>query len=1554
MLMSNRKPPESRLHKYGRRALYGLGGLIGFIALLVLGVLFSLRFARVRRVVVNRVNASLADSFKGRIALHHVQHIGLGGVSGAEAEIYDPSGRRVLDIHGADVSLGVLRVAWSALTHGKKPLTISFDRVAVAHVEAVLVDDGTGSPTLADTFTPKTPSPPSTGPGTIISIPRIELGHVWAHGALSGTAIDAELRHGLGSLLSAPDTTKIEFQRVSVIARGLPQGVDPVGELRASLELPAAPNAPPNVTAHYDGKAADIPLVLDASYLKSRIVANLESKQVPPEAVAKQLPGLELRAPASLKAHAEGPVEAIDGTFALTENEGSVDGDFNVSVKEDLNAKANVRARRIDAADFTRAAPASNVNVTLQSAVLVPKTGPMTGTFDVASEPSVVAAQAVPAISVTGKFSNDGKTGQAKVDARAEIAEPGARTSIEATLTRAKNTNVEFDLSSKLDNPARLERLAHARLTGDLHARGNYSVEEQQLAADVRANLRGVSQGQNHVASVVLRANAAGRLPHPNSEVWLDLSDANLAGQHIENAKLALRGSLSRAAVSAEIDMLVPRRHVQVSTFISNDHGILVDHPALNLSQGDTDLKLSAKRVEIVNGRTTVDNLHLEGAGTVDGSFVYGTRLEQATLQTYQLDLARLWRLVDKEAPLKSGTATLGLDYAQKGALPRAELTMRAENVSFNRVQGGSVQANLAFAEGRLNGTAKVDLKRMGQLGIELRDLAGIDPARMDPAKLSGKLQADGQIDLRDISQLAPPGSDLPIARARGQVKYTLTVERDRPADELPLVHVHVSSKKLQLSGPRESKMNLTTKQEALDAAPPAIKGLDFDFDFKHDESGDTEFAGNIRDEYGQLGSASIQANIHPKLSTAARELAQNWRNIPLKVRTAMPPREIEQLPVEIRPAGLSGLASGEISYDGVITHPDLKITGRIAHFHQSERRRRSLDLAWEAAYTGERGWFKGTASAKQRQVGSADLDFETAIDDWLNHHGGPPPKVSGNAKITLDGFPIALFPGTQTSEVDGSLSGKIELKDFGKNATIDTQLEAKPFKVGQTEFARITTTVTAKDGKALAELRVEDHQSVTTAKATSGFDWGAKMAPSLVLPADAELHARGFHLAAAAPFVASTFGELDGRLDGDLNAQFRGGPPALDGHVDINEGVAQVASLGQRFDQIKGRVSLVPGKVKLESLSAHATSGKLNVTAEANLQGLDLTGAEAHVRIAKAEAISVSVAGTDIGGLWGAVDVNMQPGNPEHGAHLGVNVPSLHIYLPDTGGQDVQALDPAKNVRIGTDQHYGDFVTLPLQPLADSEPAKNEKPMVVDLVLGNDIWLERGDQVKAQVTGKTRMVLGDPTQMTGQIVLRGGKLDVQGKEFEVENGTITFSGEPSNPMIVATARWDAPDDERHRVYADYSGTVKNGKITLRSEPPLTQDEVLSLLLLGSADGTIGGPSNGGSSTAATAVGAVGGAATQGLNKALSNLSSLDVSTRIDSSTGSSRPELVVQISPKVSANITRSLGAPAPGQPPDMTFLTFEFRIRSRWSLSALVGDRGESGLDLIWRRRY
>jgi autotransporter translocation and assembly factor TamB len=152
-------------------------------------------------------------------------------------------------------------------------------------------------------------------------------------------------------------------------------------------------------------------------------------------------------------------------------------------------------------------------------------------------------------------------------------------------------------------------------------------------------------------------------------------------------------------------------------------------------------------------------------------------------------------------------------------------------------------------------------------------------------------------------------------------------------------------------------------------------------------------------------------------------------------------------------------------------------------------------------------------------------------------------------------------------------------------------------------------------------------------------------------------------------------------------------------------------------------------------------------------------------------------------------------------------------------------------------------------------------------------------------------------------------------------------------------------------VYAEYVGTIAKGKLILRSDPPLPEDQVLSLILFGAPDGSLGA-SEGGS--AAAAVGIAGGTAARGINRALSDITHLDVQARVDTSSGDARPELVVQLTPRIAASVTRAIGEPAPGTSPDRTFLTLDFRLSRRWSVSTQVGDRGGSASDLLWRYRY
>jgi autotransporter translocation and assembly factor TamB len=109
---------------------------------------------------------------------------------------------------------------------------------------------------------------------------------------------------------------------------------------------------------------------------------------------------------------------------------------------------------------------------------------------------------------------------------------------------------------------------------------------------------------------------------------------------------------------------------------------------------------------------------------------------------------------------------------------------------------------------------------------------------------------------------------------------------------------------------------------------------------------------------------------------------------------------------------------------------------------------------------------------------------------------------------------------------------------------------------------------------------------------------------------------------------------------------------------------------------------------------------------------------------------------------------------------------------------------------------------------------------------LGNSVWIQKGREIKVQLAGDVLARIAGKTTLEGRLDLKGGKLDVSGKRFDIESGVVTFDGgDPGNPSIVATARWDSPTE--YRVYAEYTGTVKDGKLKLRSDPPLSSDKVL-------------------------------------------------------------------------------------------------------------------------------
>jgi translocation and assembly module TamB len=246
---------------------------------------------------------------------------------------------------------------------------------------------------------------------------------------------------------------------------------------------------------------------------------------------------------------------------------------------------------------------------------------------------------------------------------------------------------------------------------------------------------------------------------------------------------------------------------------------------------------------------------------------------------------------------------------------------------------------------------------------------------------------------------------------------------------------------------------------------------------------------------------------------------------------------------------------------------------------------------------------------------------------------------------------------------------------------------------------------------------------------------------------------------------------------------------------------------------------------------------------------------------------------------------------------------------------------------------------------------------VVAAVMLGDDVTLARDTTFRVQLGGSPVARVAETVRIDGSVDILGGTVEVQSKRFVVDRGTVSFTGRPvDDPLVAAEAHWDAPDGTR--VFARVSGSVKRSELTLRSEPPHSRDDIVALVLFGTVGGSFGAsPPVGREATgAAQAAGSLAAAAVvQAINRSISGLTRVNVVTRIDTSqAGNPRPELDIQLSKRLSARLSYSLGVPPPGDNPDRTQLTLDLKIAHEWAIDTMFGDRGSTSFDVVWRIRY
>ncbi len=1053
--------------------------------------------------------------------------------------------------------------------------------------------------------------------------------------------------------------------------------------------------------------------------------------------------------------------------------------------------------------------------------------------------------------------------------------------------------------------------------------RGRVTLVGRGRTVEVEGNLRVARLGGVRLPKTEIRIDGDPRRP----ETW-----RRAAGEVTAESDVAIRDLVGRFVDESTIQ-IVGRAHTKVRVTREKPGAPLV-----------TSFDVTTRGLELYTDAGYVRGTEVAASGVLDDKSlavsaeafdargtVLGARLLVASGRKGGLDLAR--------SPLH---ATL--------TLPARTL----DSFTFDDiVRGSDVHAAAVFeATGSLDAPHLVGWTRCAVPGsLEVRaDEVDLAWDRGGVALPRGVLRTRGRVAIPEI--VARLGDRVPEDfRATGELTFDALARRD-PGDALP-----------------SGRAIMTTRRLGLRRGGLALTGADARLSFAfRAPTGEASLSAMAWDAAGALLSVDAKAEI-PDAPLTAPDVTwifgDGWREVPFSVRATLPPRRVASFGPLLTPADawreadastrsawstIEGGVALEASAVGTMKKPSVLLRGEALGIRQTERVRRGarpsapVDGTLYATYDGSRADVGMTIIDAGKPTLQGAFTSVMSLASLLA--GEVDVRASGDVRARS--LRVGVLPVIGTS-VKGTFDGDLLLRDYGKDARVEAKLTGKDVSLDSVRVKTAEVRAFAHDTELSAAVGLEQTDGGWAgAEVQTGMRWGAALAPTRDPSHPLRLAYRvdAFQLAALRPLVRNSLPELDGRVDGRGTLVREGGVDTASGSLALRKGTAYVPLLGQNVEDVTFDVRLGSGTFTVENGSARIDRGEALFAASGRVEGLSLTGVRGEVRAGTRRELPIYYEGIRYGAVTGSASFEGRLDEKE--IRLDVTVPKARLELASLEARTVQKLDDAKHVRIGFGTPNG-FVIAPRARTRGTGAASTglARPLVVHATLGTDVILSQGATLYLPMQGEIEALPGESPRLDGTIELTpGGTLNLKGRRFQIESGTLTWApeDEPSNPTVVATATWEAP--EKSVVIASFRGPAKTGKLELRSEPAHTSGEILSLLLVGTTDGKVEGA--GGAVSAQ-----VGAPIAGGLGQAVSELTSVEVNATVESPDArTTRPEVSVRVRPEVTVQLGYNIAPQTVEQ--DRLLLTVDWRFAQRWSVQATGGDRGAAIFDLLWQYRY
>jgi translocation and assembly module TamB len=1519
-----------------------------------------------RRTAAKIANDAVAELFAGKLVIRDVEVLSLGRrgrVRARSVEVIDPDGRTVIAAKNVEAAIDVSALLSSLSKGSGAEVDVSETRIGDA--EVVLDLDAEGKLLIAKAFElrPKDAATETTAATKTdasrpprVRIGETAIGHAHVHGN-PGSPIDGEASEVRArfELQHATSRVFVDDGAVTLRTPAAPNQRAPlVGAVHGTLEVTRRRL---RGEAELRGSYGSVPVAAHARIDGDDVDATVDVARTTPEALATAWSDLPFQAPLAVHAHGHGTLPVVDlearaalGDASVMTATGTIDVTKEHPFTLDVDA-SHVDARALGGGITTDLGGKAHAEGTFAAS------GLPTGTFHVTKLAGTVADQPLPESVV------DGRLESGVVTATIAAREPGLDASGKVGFDLATHVGT-FDVRAR-SNALRAVTRIPTPLDGSasVRAQGSIDASTKTIHGTVDASAESLAQGAFSATQVEAHGVLGGALSAPLLDVTFASGDVRLQAE--EKKPLVYPKASGRATLA-----FAPRPQVLNASVELGGHGVAA----------------SARSVSVENGKVEASGLKITGMGEPLELDVSGEGSSWSIrAKSDRLDLHRAARVtgISELELLPPGTrASVDIDVQPGPGGPRGhvDVVVRGEDAGAGDLVA---EAHATIDRGRLVGTAKVAKDGFGQLEIANAEL--VLPARMDARSLA---ETTGSLELRgavDLGQGAALFAGERVERVSGIASFEARIDRGDPK-ALPAVRGTVRTTGLEVvlgaDGAGQGQASSIT-----------VGGVDLLTHLAWDgRTDDAEVAVISWDEHGLLGTAAAKARVPldswirgAKIDRSALAL------LDVGVAADVPKRDLAELPSFLRLLGLRGAVEGQLRVAGTVGHPEIVVSARadglapVRPLDRSSSALEPVDGTLEARWNGshaavtfaldERPKERSPGRGRERDRGDASSHKtrepgyvhglvlgELDAKDLLRGGGRPaiPWKASAEVEVhdvTLAALPI---PGRMT----GVVSGRARLSDLNSAPSFEGKLHVDGFGANGAEVDGVDVTLGGRDASLFAQVSASD--PATSGKATfqiasqalrvQGVDpsWDSRAATRI------EYSVQNGRLALAAPIFRRTLSELDGVVNGAGSVTLQGDSQVFEGGLAVQDGSVYVNSVGEEITSL-GAIAQFDrsGAWKIDKASGKTGTGEFVATASGRLQGLHFVDAQARI-VASKGGIPISSEAATFASAVGEVTISAKSSDDGSRLVATVDIPRATFSLPDRSPQKLEPLTADPTVAIGVRRKNGELDTSAVRrsrrsgrAAGASDASQTAVSTRITVTLGKNVRLE-GRGMDVSLSGQTLVDIAQELKVTGRIDLRSGSIEVHGRRFTVDRGTVSFleGQDPANPTVIAAAYWDSPDNTK--VWVEFAGPIKTGKLTLRSEPPLSKNEILSVLLFGQPDPNMaasGATDDKSGDGGATAIGT--GLVADDLNRVLSDIDeNLDVET--DTLEGNrARTKLGRSFFDR---RLKVQIGY-APGQSyrePDTKYLFLNWQFIPKWSLVTTLGDRGTSILDVLFQHRY